>query len=104
MRFITILLLAASAFAQAPLLGVNSAAARVPGGARDTVVSITLDPSKAGGDLFAVMLMSADIQIRLELPDGRSVTKENAPALGFTWESEGKVRKTPSYSLDFRAR
>jgi hypothetical protein len=90
MRILTILFTAAWAFAQTPLIGVNSAAAELPAGARDVVASITVDPSPSGGDLFAVMLMAEGIQIHIELPDGRSITKESATSAGFTWDVESQ--------------
>lgn len=90
MLFLILLAVSATAFAQAPLIGVNSTAGALRAGARDVVISITVDPSPSGGDLLAVMLTADGVQIRIELPDGRFITKETAAAAGFTWEVSGQ--------------
>ena len=92
MRVLIALCVSALAFAQAPLIGVNSTAAELPAGSRDVVTSITVDPSASGGDMLAVMLMAEGVTVDLELPDGRRVTKATAAAAGFEWEVAGEAQ------------
>lgn len=86
MRVLALVALSMNAFAQTPLIGVNSATAELPAGARDVIVPITLDPSPGGGDMLAIMLATEGVKIRIELPDGSAITKDDGIAHGFTWE------------------
>src|SRR5580658_2898390 len=86
--FLALLALPVLAFGQpeAALLGVNSQAGLVRAGARDVTISILVDPSPEGGDLLAVMAMTEGMRIRIQLPDGRSISTDTAGSRGFTWE------------------
>src|SRR5579864_7516232 len=68
------------------LLGIHSHAVVVRAGVPDVKASILIDPSPEGGDFFAVMAMAEGMRIRIQLPDGRSITKETAASAGFIWE------------------
>jgi hypothetical protein len=90
MRTLIFICASVSALSQASLLGVNSAEAKLRHGARDTVVSIVLDPSPPGGDLLEVILMVEGVEIQIELPDGRRLTKDTASSANFEWDVEGR--------------
>lgn len=89
MRLLSLLALATTGLAQTPLIGLNSEATKLPAGAGDIVASIQVDPSESGGDLLAVMLLAEGVRIRVELPDGRSLTQDSASAAKFQWEVSG---------------